>query len=59
LAVSLIFFICAVEHGIEKIKRRAELEKTLEMILLPVTLYDDVSEVTIKDQVCFVFEDVL
>ena len=52
------FSIHAVEHGIEKYKKRRT-GKTLEMILLPVTLYDYVSEVMIEDQVRFVFEDIL
>ena len=35
--------------------RRARLEK----LLLPVTLFNDDDEVSIEDQVCFMFEDVL
>jgi hypothetical protein len=52
------FCIHAVKHGIDKY-RRSKTGKTFEMVLLPVTLYHNVSEVTIKDQVCFVFGDVL
>ena len=52
------FWFRAVEHRIDKYKK-SRTGKMLEMILLPVTLYDDDSEVTIEDQVCFVFEDVL
>ena len=47
------FLIRAVEHGIDKYKR-GRAGKILEMILLPVTLFDDDSEVMIEDQVCFV-----
>lgn len=39
-------------------KRRARLGM-FEMGLLPLALYDDDSEVTIKDQVHFVFKDIL
>ena len=52
------FLICAVEHGIEKY-RKSKTGKTLEMVLLPVTLLNDDDEVSIEDQVCFIFEDVL
>ena len=52
------FSIHAVDHGIDKYKK-SRTGKTLGMVLLPVTLYDDVLEVTIKDQVRFVFKDVL
>jgi hypothetical protein len=33
--------------------------KMLEMVLLPVALFNDDDEVSIKDQICFIFEDVL
>ena len=52
------FLMHTVEHGIIKYKK-SRTGKTLEMILLPVTLYDNVLEVTIEDQVRFVFEDFL
>ena len=52
------FSIHAVEHGIDKCEK-SRTGKTLEMILLPVTLDDDVSEVTNKDQVRFVFKEVM
>ena len=52
------FFIRAVEHGIDKYKK-SKTWKTLEMVLLPVTLFDDDDEVSVEDQVRFIFEDVL
>ena len=47
-----------VEHGIDKYKK-IKTSKTLEMMLLPVTLFKDDDEVTIEDQVHFIVEDVL
>lgn len=52
------FSICTVEHRIDKYEK-SRTGKTFEMILLPVTLYDYVLEVTIEDQVHFVFKDIL
>ena len=52
------FLICAVEHGIDKYKK-SKTGKTSEMVLLPVTLLNDDDEVSIEDQVHFIFEDVL
>jgi hypothetical protein len=52
------FLIHAAEHGMYKYEK-SRTGKTLEMILLPVTLNDDVSEVTNVDQVCFVFKEVI
>ena len=52
------FLIHAVEHGIDKYKQ-SRTGKMLDMILLPVTLCDNVLEVTMIDQDCFVFKDVL
>jgi hypothetical protein len=52
------FSICAVEHGIDKYKK-SKTGKTLEMLLLPVTLFNNDDEVSIEDQVHFIFEDVL
>ena len=52
------FSICAVEHGINKYKK-SKTGKTLEMVLLLVTLFSDDDEVSIEDWVCFVFKDVL
>jgi len=52
------FLICVVIHGIEKYKK-SKTGKTLEMMLLPMTLFKDDDEVTIEDQVCFISEDVL
>ena len=49
------FPICAVEHGIDKYKK-SKTGKTLEIILLPVTLYYDDTEVTVEDQVHFVLK---
>ena len=42
------FLIHAVERGIDKYKK-SRTGKMIEMILLPVTLYDDVSEGKIED----------
>jgi hypothetical protein len=52
------FSIRIVEHGIDKYKK-SKTGKTFEMMLLPVTLFKDDDEVTIEDQVHFIFEDVL
>ena len=52
------FLIRAVEHGIDKYKK-IKTGKTLEMVLLPVTLFNNDDEVSIEDQVHFVLEDVL
>jgi hypothetical protein len=52
------FSIRAVEHGIDKYKK-SKTGKTMEMVLLPVTLFNDDDEVSIEDQVRFIFEDVL
>jgi hypothetical protein len=52
------FLIRVVEHGIDKYKK-SKTGKTLEMVLLPVTLCNDDDKVNIKDQVHFIFEDVL
>jgi hypothetical protein len=54
------FLIRVVEHGIDKYKQ-SKTGKALEMmlLLLPVTLFKDDDEVTIEDQVRFIFEDVL
>ena len=52
------FLIHAVEHGIDKYKK-SQTGKPLEMIILPVTLYDNAVDVTIEEQVHFVFEGIL
>ena len=52
-----VFSMLAVEHGADTYKKTRHM-KTLEMVLLPVTIFDD-SEVNIEDQVQFVFKDVL
>jgi hypothetical protein len=52
------FLIHAVKHGIDKYKK-SKMGKTLKMVLLPVTLFNDDDEVCIEDQVHFIFEDVL
>jgi hypothetical protein len=51
------FSVRAVEHGADAYKKTKN-QKTLEMVLLPVIIYKE-SEVTIEDQILFVFEDVL
>ncbi len=51
------FSIRAVEHGADAYKKTKN-KKTLEMVLLPLTIYND-SGVNIEDQVHFVFDDVL
>jgi len=52
------FSIHAVKHGIDKYKKN-KTGKTPEMVLLPMTMLNDDDEVSIEDQVCFIFEDVL
>jgi len=51
------FLIHVVKHSIDKYKKR-KTGKTLEMMLLPVTLFKDDEEVTIEVQIHFIFEDV-
>ena len=51
------FSILTVKHGADTYKKTRHM-KMLEMVLLPVTMFDD-SEVNIEDQVRFVFKDVL
>lgn len=52
----LDFSICAVAHGIHKCKK-IEMGKTVEMMFLSVTLFTDDDNVSIEDQVYFVFEN--
>ena len=52
------FSIRIVKHDIGKYKK-SKTSRTLEMMLLPVALFKDDDGVTIEDQVCFIFEDVL
>jgi len=52
------FSIHAVEYGIDKYGK-SRTGKSLEMILLSVTLDDDVSKVTNEDHVRFLFKEVM
>ena len=52
------FSIHAVEHGINKYKKN-KTGNTVEMMLLPVTLCSNYNKVSIEDQFCFMFEDIL
>ena len=49
------FSVYVVEHSADAYKKTKN-QKTLEMVLLPVIIYKE-SEVTIEDQIRFVFED--
>ncbi len=50
--------IHAVEHDIDEYKKSKK-GKTVEMMFLPVTLFNNIDKVSIEDQVLFILEDVL
>jgi hypothetical protein len=52
------FFICLVEHSIDKLKRTTS-NKTVDMMLLTLTMHHADVSVNITVKVKFIFEDVL
>ncbi len=56
--INFQIFIHAVEHGIEKYKM-SKMGKTVEMMLLPVTLFCDHDKISIQYHFHFMFEEAL